>query len=69
MNLSSINAYIEANQVCFVEELRGLVPQPSISTENKGVKECAQMICFMMEQVDTNQWSSNSVPPPPFAWS
>lgn len=51
MDLRSVNRYIEANRDRFVEELCGLVRQPSISTENRGVKECAEMICGMMQQV------------------
>jgi acetylornithine deacetylase/succinyl-diaminopimelate desuccinylase-like protein len=51
MDLSLVNNYIEANRDRFIEELRNLVRQPSISTENKGVKECAELIRRMMEHV------------------
>ncbi len=51
MDLSPVNAYIEANRSRFIEELRNLVRQPSISSENKGVKECADLIRQMMERV------------------
>ncbi len=51
MDLSSVYKYIESHRDRFIEELRNLVRQPSISTENKGVKECAELIRLMMEQV------------------
>ncbi|MEE9550523.1 MAG: M20/M25/M40 family metallo-hydrolase [Candidatus Binatia bacterium] len=51
MDLTPVYSYIEANRDRFIEELRQLIRQPSISTQNKGVKECAELIRQMMERV------------------
>ena len=51
INLVPIEKYIESQRDRFIEELRNLVRQPSISSQNKGVKECAEMICGMMQEV------------------
>ncbi|MBI4526133.1 MAG: M20/M25/M40 family metallo-hydrolase [Deltaproteobacteria bacterium] len=50
-DLARINAYIDAHRDRFVEELRTLVRQPSISSQNYGVKECGELIRKMMEEV------------------
>lgn len=49
--LKAVFAYVESEESRFVEELRELIRQPSISTQNKGVKECAELIRKMMERV------------------
>ena len=41
---------IDENSTPFVEELRELVRQPSISAQNKGVKECAELLRRKMEE-------------------
>src|SRR5262245_29652620 len=52
INLAPIEKYVESQRDRFIEELRNLVRQPSISSQNKGVKECADMICGMMQEVN-----------------
>jgi acetylornithine deacetylase/succinyl-diaminopimelate desuccinylase-like protein len=42
--------YIDQNRDRFLEELKRLAAQPSISTENSGVEECAQLLRGMMEE-------------------
>ncbi len=49
--LGPVFAYVESRQSRFIEELRELIRQPSVSTQNKGVKECAELIRKMMEGV------------------
>ncbi len=46
-----INSYIESNRQRFIEELRELVRQPSISSQNRGVQECAELIRKRMAEV------------------
>jgi acetylornithine deacetylase/succinyl-diaminopimelate desuccinylase-like protein len=50
-NLEPIDKYVESQKERFIEELRNLVRQPSVSSQNNGVKECAEMICEMMQDV------------------
>jgi len=42
--------YIEENRQRFIEELKQLVAQPSISSYDQGVKECALLLKEMMER-------------------
>ncbi|MBI2350498.1 MAG: M20/M25/M40 family metallo-hydrolase [Deltaproteobacteria bacterium] len=49
--LDSVNAYVDTHRNRFIEELRTLVRQPSISSQNRGVKECADLIGQLMEKV------------------
>ena len=51
INLEPIDKYVESQRDRFIEELRSLVRQPSISSQNNGVKECAEMIRGMMQEV------------------
>ena len=51
INLELIDKYIESQRERFIEELRSLVRQPSISSQNTGVKECAELIRGMMQEV------------------
>ncbi len=48
---SAINSYVENHRDRFIEELRTLIRQPSISSQDKGVKECAELIRKMMREV------------------
>ncbi len=50
-DLGPLNSYVDTNRDRFIEELRDLVRQPSISSQNNGVKECAELIRKMMEEV------------------
>ena len=50
-NLGAIGQYVESHQGRFIEELRNLIRQPSISSQNKGVKECAELIRGMMQEL------------------
>src|ERR1044071_6844116 len=50
-DLAPIHQYVESQRDRFIEELRRLVRQPSISSQNNGVKECAEMIRSMMQDV------------------
>jgi len=43
--------YIENNRSRFLDELFTLLRQPSISTRNEGVQECAELLSGMMKQV------------------
>jgi acetylornithine deacetylase/succinyl-diaminopimelate desuccinylase-like protein len=51
LDLSTTYSYIEANRDRFIEELRAVIRQPSVSTQDRGVKECAELIRGMMEHV------------------
>src|ERR1700746_498923 len=50
-SLEPIDKYVESQKDRFIEELRNLVRQPSISSQNNGVRECAELIRGMMEEV------------------
>ena len=50
-DLGAIGRYVDSQQGKFVEELRNLVRQPSISSQNQGVKECAELIRGMMHEL------------------
>ncbi|RJQ57906.1 MAG: M20/M25/M40 family metallo-hydrolase [Desulfobacteraceae bacterium] len=43
--------YIEENRARFLDELFTLLRQPSISTRNEGVQECAELLAGMMKHV------------------
>jgi len=51
IDLEPIDKYIQSQRERFIDELRSLVRQPSISSQNKGVKECAELIQKMMQEV------------------
>lgn len=42
--------YVDEHSVEFIEDLRAVVRQPSISAQNKGIMECAQLLQKMMVQ-------------------
>jgi len=42
--LSPVLDFVDANSSRFVEDLRELIRQPSISAQDKGVKECAELL-------------------------
>jgi acetylornithine deacetylase/succinyl-diaminopimelate desuccinylase-like protein len=50
MSRNSIKSYIESNQDRFVAELQELVRQPSISAQNIGMEECAQLLTKILEK-------------------
>ncbi|MBI3636246.1 MAG: hypothetical protein HY216_08540, partial [Candidatus Rokubacteria bacterium] len=42
--MDDVFGYIEANRQRFIDELCVLLRQPSISTQDVGVKECAELV-------------------------
>jgi acetylornithine deacetylase/succinyl-diaminopimelate desuccinylase-like protein len=48
-NFKKIDAYLEKNMDKSIKELSKLVAQPSISAQNYGLKECAQLVADMLE--------------------
>lgn len=49
-NFDKIDAFIDANLDQSLEELKRYVAQPSISAQNLGLKECAQIVKEMLEK-------------------
>lgn len=49
--MDKLDDYIDSNVNRFVEDLKRLCRQPSISAQNKGVKECAELLKEMMSEV------------------
>lgn len=47
--MKKIYGYVDANKEKFVSDLQTLIQQPSISAQNKGVRECAELLVSMME--------------------
>ncbi len=45
-----IQGYVEANRDRFIAELREVVQQPSISSQNVGMEECARLVRGMLEK-------------------
>jgi acetylornithine deacetylase/succinyl-diaminopimelate desuccinylase-like protein len=50
MTLNPIKSYIESNKDQFISELQELVRQPSISAQNIGMQECAQLLIRILEK-------------------
>lgn len=50
-SLKEIMEYVDDNEDKFIDDLRRLCRQPSISTQNKGIWECVQLVKGMMEEV------------------
>ena len=50
-DLGAVGQYVDSQQGKFIEQLRNLVRQPSISSQNDGVKECAELIRGMMHEL------------------
>ncbi|MFQ6052975.1 MAG: M20/M25/M40 family metallo-hydrolase [Candidatus Bathyarchaeia archaeon] len=50
-SLKEIYRYIDENADRFVEDLRRLCRQPSVSARHEGIEECAELIKAMMEDV------------------
>ncbi len=48
MELKRVFEYAERNRGRFVDELKALLRQPSVSAQDKGVKECAALVGKMM---------------------
>jgi acetylornithine deacetylase/succinyl-diaminopimelate desuccinylase-like protein len=46
-----LDAYIEANRERFLEELFVFLRQPSISTRNEGMQDCAELLAGLMRDV------------------
>lgn len=46
--LSQIDAYVDQHLDTFIEQLARLVAQPSVSAQNKGIAECAQLVATML---------------------
>jgi acetylornithine deacetylase/succinyl-diaminopimelate desuccinylase-like protein len=51
MNLQEVYNYIDENASRFVEDLRELIRQPSVSVTRTGMKECAQLLERKMKQI------------------
>jgi len=51
MDLEAVYRAIDAEQGRFVADLQRLVRQPSISSQNVGVRECAELLVAMMAEV------------------
>jgi acetylornithine deacetylase/succinyl-diaminopimelate desuccinylase-like protein len=51
MDMSKVNQYIEENREAYLEQLFKLVRQPSISSQNVGVRECADMLAEMVKEI------------------
>src|SRR3990172_9272390 len=49
--MNRIFKYIDDNRSLFIDELRELIRQPSISATGEGVKECAELLRQMMERI------------------
>ncbi len=49
-NYDSVDAYIDKNLNQSLDELKKYVAQPSISAQNLGLKECAQLVKEMLEK-------------------
>ncbi|ACB84577.1 M20/M25/M40 family metallo-hydrolase [Natranaerobius thermophilus] len=48
--ISQVFSHIEDNKEKYLDELKKLVKQPSISTKNQGITECAKMIQKLMKE-------------------
>ena len=46
--------YIDSNVEEFVEDLRILCQQPSVSAQNKGINECVEALRGIMEKAGIN---------------
>lgn len=49
--MNPTDPYVEENRSRFLEELFTFLRQPSISTRDEGVRECAEMLAAMMQDV------------------
>ena len=50
MNLAKVYGYIDSQQKKFLEDLFGLLRQRSISTQDDGVNECAELLASQMRE-------------------
>lgn len=64
MPLDNIKEFIENNQDSYIEQLFTLLRQKSISTQNDGIMECAELLKDMMEElgISTQIMKSNGHP-------
>jgi len=51
MSLEKVYAYIDAHTDDFVEDLVKLVKQPSVSAKGEGIRECAELVEKMMQEI------------------
>ncbi len=51
MNTSALKDYIQTNKQDFLDQLFTLLRQRSISTQNDGIEECAELLKGMMEEL------------------
>ena len=49
--MSKVYSYIESNLDEFIEGLKRLLSQPTISTQNIGVRETAKLLCSMVREI------------------
>ncbi|MCL5023661.1 MAG: hypothetical protein M1497_09905 [Nitrospirae bacterium] len=48
--MNEVFKYIDDNRSLFIEDLRRLIKQPSVSTTGYGIKECARLLKQRMEK-------------------
>lgn len=51
MGLEKVYTYIDGHTNDFVEALVKLVKQPSVSAKGEGIKECAELVEKMMQEI------------------
>ncbi len=63
--MQDIYDYIDANAEEFIRDLQTLVRQPSISAQNIGLRECAELVLKMMhdDELDAHMHELNGGPP------
>jgi acetylornithine deacetylase/succinyl-diaminopimelate desuccinylase-like protein len=54
MDITKVYQYIEQNRETFLNQLFTLLRQPSISSQNIGVRECANLLAGMIKEVGMN---------------
>ena len=48
--MTSVESYVEANRSRWLDELFQLLRQPSISTRDEGIRECASLLARFMAE-------------------
>ena len=51
VKIKKVYSYIDQHSQKFIQELVKLVKQPSVSAKSEGIKECAQMVEMMLQEV------------------
>ena len=69
IGLEKIRAYLEENKDRHIQRIQSFVQQPSVSTENNGVRECAELLVEIHKEMGCTEAKLVGDPDLPGVWA